>query len=104
MSGFVSGGSSFGGSILSRVSADGFVWSVRVANGKKIAVPASLCIPFGSLSSARLWAGQVVTRLGWSVSVRRGKRCMGSAFEVKLLFPYVGLSCRSALASLPVVP
>lgn len=104
MSGFVSGGSSFGGPVLSRVSSSGFVWSVRVASGKKNPVPASLCVPFGCLASACLWASQVVARLGWSVWVRPAKRCTGSTFEVKILFPSVGLSCRSALASLPVVP
>ena len=104
MSGFVSGGSSFGGAVLSRVSSSGFVWSVRVAGRGRSAVPASLCVPFGCKSFALQWAGQVSARLGWRVSVRPARRCQCSPFEVKVLFPRVGLSCRSALASLPVVP
>ena len=104
MSGFISGGSSFGGRILSRVSSDGFVWSVRVTSHRRGAVPASLCVPFGCKLLALQWARQVVSYSGWRISVRPAKRCKGFPFEVKILFPHVGLSCRAALASLPVVP
>jgi len=99
MAGFVSGGRSWGGSIVSRVGAGGVVWSVRVpGNGQRV-VPASLCVPFGCLASASGWARSVSAALGWFVVVRRAKRSVGPV-EVKVSIP-VGLSAAHARLVLP---
>ncbi len=101
MAGFVSGGRSWGGSIVSRVGAAGGVWSVRVSSAGRGAVPASLCVPFGSMASAACWARAVAVRPGWPVVVRRAKRSRGP-FEVKVSIP-VGLSASQARQALLVV-
>lgn len=102
MAGFVSGGRAWGGSVVSRVGADGFVWSVRVPSASRAPVPASLCVPFGCQLWAAEWARSVVQGLGWPVSVRRARRSVGP-FEVKVLLP-CGLSAAQARQALPVVP
>lgn len=102
MSGFVSGGCSWGGSIVSRVGGCGSVWSVRVPGGGLGQVPASLCVPFGCRATASRWARLVAARLGWRVVVRRARRSVGP-FEVKVTIP-VHLSASRARASLPLVP
>ena len=102
MAGFVSGGRAWGGSVVSRVGANGLVWSVRVPSSGRGRVPASLCVPFGSMASASSWARLVAGRLGWRVVARRAKRSVGP-FEVKVTLP-LGLSASSARLALPVVP
>ncbi len=101
MAGFVSGGRSWGGSVVSRVGAGGVAWSVRVPCRGHGGVPASLCVPFGSMVSAAGWARSVAAGLGWRVVVRRAKRSAGP-FEVKVTLP-LGLSASSARQALPVV-
>ena len=86
MAGFVSGGRSWGGSIVSRAGAGGQVWSVRVPGGRRGRVPASLCVPFGSMAAATGWARSVAAGLGWPVVVRRARRSAGP-FEVKVTLP-----------------
>ncbi|MES9902794.1 MAG: hypothetical protein ABW168_08935 [Sedimenticola sp.] len=101
MVGFVSGGRSWGGAVVSRVGAAGGVWSVRVPAGGRGAVPASLCVPFGSMASAACWARSVAAGSGWPVVARRAKRSQGP-FEVKVSIP-VGLSASQARQALLVV-
>ncbi|MCP3867755.1 MAG: hypothetical protein GY703_06605 [Gammaproteobacteria bacterium] len=102
MAGFVSGGRSWGGSVVSRVGAGGLVWSVRVPSRGRRRVPASLCVPFGCMASASVWARLVAGQPGWRVVVRRAKRSAGQ-FEVKVTLP-LGLSVSKARLVLPLVP
>lgn len=102
MAGFVSGGRAWGGSVVSRVGADGFVWSVRVPSASRGPVPASLCVPFGCQASAQAWARAVAQGLGWRVVVRPARRSAGP-FEVKVLLPWA-MSAAQARQALPVVP
>lgn len=102
MSGFVSGGRAWGGSIVSRSGASGSVWSVRVPGGALGQVPASLCVPFGCLPSAASWARQVSARQSWPVMVRQARRSVGP-FEVKVLLP-LGMPAARARFALPLVP
>jgi hypothetical protein len=99
---FFSGGRAWGGSVVSRIGADGAIWSVRVPAAGQCAVSPCLCVPFGGLDVALPWARQVSTLLGWRVVVRKAKRSCGP-FEVKVTLPR-GLSAGRARAFLPVVP
>ena len=101
MAGFVSGGRSWGGSVVSRVGAGGVAWSVRVPGRGQGAVPAALCVPFGSMALASAWARAVAAGLGWQVVARRARRSAGP-FEVKVSVP-VGVSAARARQLLPVV-
>lgn len=101
MAGFISGGSSWGGSIVSRVGADGCVWSVRAPSAVRGPVSPSLCVPFTAQPAASAWARQVARLLGWRVSVRRAKRSAGP-FEVKVVLPW-GLSAAQARQALQAV-
>ena len=100
MAGFVSGGRSWGGSVVSRVGAGGVAWSVRVPSRGHVGVPASLCVPFVSMASASGWARSVAASLGWRGVVRRAKRSAGP-FEVKVSLP-LGMSAARARQLLPV--
>jgi hypothetical protein len=103
-SGFVSGGPSWGGSVVVRFSRSGWAWvwrAPRSASGSWPA-PSALCVPFPSRALAVAWARQVARLLGWRAWVRPAKRC-ATAFEVKLALP-VGLSARVARAKLPPFP
>ena len=114
MAGFVSGGRSWGGSVVSRVGAGGVAWSVvsRVGAGGVAwsvrvpcrghgRVPASLCVPFGSMALASVWARAVAAGLGWRVVARRARRSAGP-FEVKVSIP-VGMPVARVRQLLPVV-
>ena len=101
VSGFVSGGRSWGGGVVLRVSRSGWVWSLRAARAGGWSAPAALCVPFLSRPGSVAWAVSVARVLGWRVWVRRGRRC-SAAWEVKLALPS-GLSARSARAVLPQV-
>ncbi len=101
-SGFVSGGRSWGGAVVCRVSRSGEVWAFRAVRAGGSPAPACLFVPFASRVLASLWARQVAA-LGGRVWVRRARRC-ASAWEVKLaLAP--GLSpARAWRGVLPPVP
>lgn len=101
MAGFVSGGSAWGGSIVSRAGADGCVWSVRVPSATRGQVSPSFCVPFAAQGAALQWARLVSSRLSWQVSVRRAKRTAGP-FEVKILLP-LGVSATQARQALEVL-
>ena len=101
MAGFVSGGRSWGGSVVSRVGAGGVAWSVRVPCHGHGRVPASLCVPFGSMALASVWARAVAAGLGWRVVARRARRSAGP-FEVKVSIP-VGMPVARARQLLPAV-
>jgi hypothetical protein len=103
MAGFVSGGRSWGGAVVLRVSRSGWVWSFRAARSApgSWSAPAAVCVPFDSGALASMWARSVAA-LGWRVWVRRGRRC-GSAWECKVALPG-GLSAGGARALLPPVP
>ena len=77
------------------------VWSVRVPSGRRGRVPASLCVPFGSMASASVWARSVAAGLGWPVVVRRARRSPGP-FEVKVSLP-LGVSAARARQALRAV-
>ncbi len=101
MAGFINGGQAYGGSVVSRRSKSGWVWSFRVARHVPGAceAPACFCVPFGSRCGAVVWCRQVAVSLGWVVSVRPAKRC-ASAWEVKVVLPGV-FSAKVARALLP---
>jgi hypothetical protein len=103
MAGFASGGRSWGGAVVLRVSRSGWVWAFRVVRSApgSWSAPACVCVPFESSVLASMWARSVAA-LGWRVWVRRGRRC-GPAWKCKVALP-AGLSAGGARALLPPVP
>lgn len=103
-SGFISGGRSWGAGVVVRVSASGWAWAFRSARSASgsFTAPACVCVPFASFHLARSWA-RSLSGAGWRCWVRRGRRCPGAAFEVKVVLP-AGVSARAARAQLPCPP
>jgi len=102
-SGFRSGGRSFGGSVVVRVSRSGWVWAFRASRSASgsFGAPACIYVPFQCQFLARSWCREVAA-CGWRGWVRRSRRC-ASPFEVKVALP-PGLSARAARGLLPPRP
>ncbi len=111
MSGFVSGGSSFGAGVSVRFSRSGWAWALRAPAAGLRPAPACVFVPFPSRSAAVAWA-RLVAVLRFRVWVRPGARCScwsaacappAPAWSVKVALPS-GVSARAARASFPPVP
>jgi hypothetical protein len=103
MSGFESGGQSWGGGVVVRPGQGGQVWAMRMARAVpgSSSAPACLFVPASSCATAQTSARAVAQLLGWSSGVRRGHRC-SSAWEVRVILPS-GLSAGRARALLAMV-
>lgn len=90
MGGFVSGGRSFGGGVMSRPSASGAVWSWRSPVAGRPA-PGAVCVGLACPAAlayelARALAAAVPG--SWEVVLRRPRRVAPVfAFELKVIFP-----------------
>ena len=105
MDGFTSGGRSWGGGVVLRVSRSGWVWALRVTRPADGSFPAPACvyIPMLSRPLAAMWAVEVARALGWRVWVRSARRVSSAPWEVKVALPS-GLPVHSARAQLPPLP
>lgn len=88
MPGFVSGGRSWGGSVVVRAGQGGWVWALRMARPAPGSLPAPAClfVPASSFAAAQAMAFAVVQRLGWRSGVRRGHRTL-AAWEIRVVLP-----------------
>lgn len=96
MSGFASGGRSWGGSVVVRQGQGGWIWAQRMARPAPGSLPAPAClfVPVSSFAAAQAIAQAVVQRLGWRSGTRRGARC-SSPWEIRVILPS-GLSAGKA--------